>query len=138
MAEVDYIMSRPFGEPALRKMSGLTIQTTDLNIDSFPDYVDPFLSSGETMTGSPLAHMPAAANRQVGKLKEKDDPARHPSPQPTHFSVPQLSRLNGHGHRTLRKATLGYEAPKFVGKPEQMTQGESPNSLPACLLLGLG
>ncbi|OIW33769.1 NAD-specific glutamate dehydrogenase [Coniochaeta ligniaria NRRL 30616] len=55
----------------------------------------------------------------------KDDPARHPSPQPTHLGGGSyLSKANGNGHRTMRSATLGYIAPEFKGKPEQMKQVE--------------
>lgn len=110
----------------LRKMSGLKIITTDLPMSSFPDYIDPFESSGETMTGSPMT-APSAASRLASKLM-KDDPTRHPSPQPTHFSVnsPYLSKANGNGHRVLRSATVGYVAPEFTGKADQMKEGESP------------
>ncbi|KAH6661231.1 NAD-specific glutamate dehydrogenase [Truncatella angustata] len=60
------------------------------------------------------------ANGVVNKLvtRVSDEPSRHPSPQPTHFSVPQ--KLNGNGHRVLRSATVGYIAPEFTGKVEQM------------------
>lgn len=67
---------------------------------------------------SPVASSPSS------KLFEKlrADPERHPSPQPTHFSVPVLSRANGNGHRVMRSATVGYVAPEFKGKAEQMKQ----------------
>lgn len=94
----------------------LTIQTTDLPLTRFPDYVDLFKSSEETMGGSPMAGPTPAAQRLVPNLM--DDGSRHPSPQPT-----QLSRSNGNGHRILRSATVGYVAPEFKGKPEQMKQG---------------
>ncbi|ETS83723.1 NAD-specific glutamate dehydrogenase [Pestalotiopsis fici W106-1] len=63
-----------------------------------------------------------ATNGVVNKLvtRVSDEPSRQPSPQPTHFSVPQ--KLNGNGHRILRKATVGYIAPEFEGKVEQMKQ----------------
>ena len=51
-------------------------------------------------------------------------PDRHPSPQPTHFSVPYKNG-NGNGHRVLRSATVGYIAPEFKGKKAQMLQGKS-------------
>ena len=102
----------------------LTIKTTDLPLSSFPDYIDPFESSGDTyvddIMASPVASSPSS------KLFEKlrADPERHPSPQPTHFSVPVLSRANGNGHRVMRSATVGYVAPEFKGKAEQMKQGK--------------
>ena len=101
-----------------RRVSGLIIKT-DLPLSSFPEYVDPFESSDETMTNSPA--IMSAANRLVEKIKG-DEPGRHPSPQPTHVSYP-LSKVNGNGHRVLRSATVGYVAPEFKGKKEQMGQG---------------
>lgn len=91
----------------------LTIQTTDLPLAKFPDYTDLLDSVDSTMT----------TNGVVNKLvtRVSDEPSRQPSPQPTHFSVPQ--KLNGNGHRILRKATVGYVAPEFEGKVEQMKQG---------------
>jgi glutamate dehydrogenase len=103
-----------------RKASGLTIKT-DMVVDSFPEYVDTFESSDDTMTDSLPA--PSAANRPVDKLRETD-PERHPSPQPTHVSYPLMAKVNGNGHRVLRSATVGYVSPEFKGKTEQMKQGE--------------
>jgi len=60
------------------------------------------------------------ANKLVDQLK--GDVARHPSPQPTHVSYPVMSKVNGNGHRVLRSATVGYVAPEFKGKAEQMKQ----------------
>lgn len=59
------------------------------------------------------------ANKLVTRVS--DEPSRQPSPQPAHFSVPQ--KLNGNGHRVLRSATVGYIAPEFTGKVEQMQKG---------------
>ncbi|KAH8894893.1 NAD-dependent glutamate dehydrogenase [Thozetella sp. PMI_491] len=116
MAELGHPI--PPRDYTLRKMSwGLSIQTTDLDKSSFPEYIDPFDSSDETMTNSPVQ---SPANRLVDKLRE-DGPSRHPSPQPTHFSVP-LAKINGNGHRVLRSATVGYVAPEFKGRDEQMQQ----------------
>jgi glutamate dehydrogenase len=111
-------------EHTLRKMSGITIKTTDLQMERFPEYIDPFDSSGETMTASSMA-LPNVASRLAQKLMN-DDPTRHPSPQPTHFSMntPYLAKTNGNGHRVLRSATVGYVAPEFTGKAEQMKQVE--------------
>ncbi|KAK4456238.1 Glutamate/Leucine/Phenylalanine/Valine dehydrogenase-domain-containing protein [Podospora aff. communis PSN243] len=101
-----------------RKASGLTIMT-DMTADSFPEYVDIFSSSDDTMTDSLLS--PTAANRLVDKIRETD-PSRHPSPQPTHVSYPLMAKVNGNGHRVLRSATVGYVSPEFKGKAEQMKQ----------------
>lgn len=58
----------------------------------------------------------APVNKLVNQI-QSDDPSRTPSPQPTHFSMPQT---NGNGHRVLRSATVGYIAPEFEGRTEQM------------------
>ncbi|KAK3379756.1 Glutamate/Leucine/Phenylalanine/Valine dehydrogenase-domain-containing protein [Lasiosphaeria ovina] len=101
-----------------RKMSGLTIRT-DVPMSSFPEYLDTFESSGDTVMESPTGpHV--AASRLVDKLRA--DPMRHPSPQPTHVSYPLMAKTNGNGHRTLRSATVGYVAPEFKGKADQMKQ----------------
>jgi glutamate dehydrogenase len=89
-------------------------------MSSVPEYVDPFESSGDTMImEESTATNPT--NRLVGKLI--NEPSRHPSPQPTHFSYPLMAKTNGNGHRVLRSATVGYVAPEFAGKAEQMKQG---------------
>ncbi|KAL3955972.1 hypothetical protein ACCO45_008818 [Purpureocillium lilacinum] len=51
---------------------------------------------------------------------QSEESSRGPSPQPTHFSVPLMSNTNGNGNRILRSATVGYVAPEFTGKLEQM------------------
>jgi glutamate dehydrogenase len=71
------------------------------------------LDSPGTMSNS---KNPAVANLAT------DDTSRRPSPQPTHFSVPLKHHSNG--HRTLRSATVGYVAPEFTGKVEQMKEGK--------------
>jgi len=101
-----------------RRVSGLTIKTDMAAMSSFPEYVDPFESSGDTIIMD--SHTPA--NKLVDQLK--GDVARHPSPQPTHVSYPVMSKVNGNGHRVLRSATVGYVAPEFKGKAEQMKQGK--------------
>ena len=103
-----------------RRVSGLTVKT-DFPISSFPNYVDPFTSSDETVMDSPTAA--SAASRLVVKIKG-EEAGRHPSPQPTHFSYShQMPKVNGNGHRVLRSATVGYVAPEFTGKLEQMKLG---------------
>ncbi|KAK5664352.1 hypothetical protein OQA88_575 [Cercophora sp. LCS_1] len=101
-----------------RKMSGLTVRT-DMAMDSFPAYVDPFESSGDTMTETIL---PNPAHKTVDHLKASSEPSRHPSPQPTHLGYPLMAKINGNGHRVLRSATVGYVSPEFTGKPDQMKQ----------------
>ncbi|KAL6399125.1 NAD-specific glutamate dehydrogenase [Ilyonectria robusta] len=59
------------------------------------------------LTSKPLASVQSA------------EASRGPSPQPTHFSVP-LTATNHNGHRILRSATVGYIAPEFTGKADQI------------------
>ncbi|KAK4217893.1 NAD-specific glutamate dehydrogenase [Rhypophila decipiens] len=122
MAEVAFhpplALPSPMDSVCKRKMSGLTIKT-DLPMSSFPEYKDPFFeSSGDTMMESPIAMNPA--QKLVDKVR--GDTGRHPSPQPTHLNYPSMNKVNGNGHRVLRSATVGYVAPEFSGKPEQMKQ----------------
>ncbi|PNY28567.1 NAD-specific glutamate dehydrogenase [Tolypocladium capitatum] len=67
-----------------------------------------------SIMSSPLPQPKPLANIQ------SEESSRGPSPQPTHFSVPLVSHSNGNGNRTLRSATVGYVAPEFAGKLEQM------------------
>ncbi|KAI2642764.1 NAD-specific glutamate dehydrogenase [Xylaria nigripes] len=118
----------------------LALHATDLPADRFPDYIDPlkpierFDLRSETMA--------SADNKLLSKVKN-EEPSRHPSPQPTHLSFPvnaeNADGQNGYGrngHRVLRSATVGYIAPEFTGRAEQMktvkeiitTQGWIPNS----------
>ncbi|KAL2206317.1 NAD+ dependent glutamate dehydrogenase [Sarocladium strictum] len=64
--------------------------------------------AAESARPKPLAHL------------QSEDSSRGPSPQPTHFSVPLQSHASSNGHRILRSATVGYIAPEFQGKEEQM------------------
>ncbi len=80
------------------------------------------------MASKDLAEAEAPANRLLSKIKD-EQVSRHPSPQPTHFTVPlsngRINGQNGHnGHRVLRSATVGYIAPEFKGKEEQMATGK--------------
>ncbi|KAI0851692.1 NAD-specific glutamate dehydrogenase [Daldinia vernicosa] len=108
----------------------LTLQTTDLNLDRFPQYSDPFevleFTTQIIMTTNGVASnaSPVPANKLLGKVQGADQVSRHPSPQPTHFSVP-LGTLGGNGHRVLRSATVGYIAPEFKGRGEQIEQVKS-------------
>jgi glutamate dehydrogenase len=74
-----------------------------------------------TSPRSPLS----SSNKPLEDLARS--PPRKPSPQPAHFSVPKHG--NGNGHRILRSATVGYIAPEFKGKAQQMLQG---GSFPIC------
>ncbi|TLD05031.1 uncharacterized protein PgNI_09472 [Pyricularia grisea] len=88
------------------------IKTADLG-NSFPEYTDPFEPSSASIMASPVS---STAQKALGT---NGDDQRHPSPQPTHFAV---SKLKGNGNRTLRSATVGYIAPEFKGKAEQMLE----------------
>ncbi|PHH83436.1 hypothetical protein CDD82_1090 [Ophiocordyceps australis] len=84
--------------------------------DSFPPYLDPLQ---DTYTYSTMGSISTIKPKPlIGILN--DDASRGPSPQPTHFSVPLASHSHMNGHRTLRSATVGYVAPEFAGKLEQM------------------
>ncbi|KAI0603231.1 NAD-specific glutamate dehydrogenase-like protein [Biscogniauxia sp. FL1348] len=102
----------------------LTLKTTDLPLDRFPEYSDPLdhipilISQPEAMATSVNGTGLPPANKLLGKI-QNEELARHPSPQPTHFSVP-LGNIGGNGHRILRSATVGYIAPEFEGRAEQM------------------
>lgn len=107
----------------------LTIQTTNLSLDRFPDYSEPFEveikvvePKAQIMTTNGIAPALNPANKLLGKVQNVDQPSRHPSPQPTHFSVP-LGSPATNGHRVLRSATVGYIAPEFKGRDEQIIQG---------------
>ncbi len=85
----------------------------------FPAFVDPITSDSSVMADLPIV----PTNKLVDQIVMTPDPSRHPSPQPTHFSVPTKNG-NGNGHRVLRSATVGYIAPEFKGKKGQMMQGQ--------------
>jgi len=97
----------------------LTLQTADFPV-SFPDYVDPFETHDGVDTMASRATF-GNSNKLVDKVRDEVD--RHPSPQPSHISSTLLSRPNGNGHRILRSATVGYVAPEFKGKSQQMREG---------------
>ena len=107
-----------------RRLSGLAIKTDSPAMSSFPEYVDPFDPSEDTMPDS--ATIMSATSRLVDKIKGADDSERHPSPQPTHMSYPPIPKGNGNGPRVLRSGTVGYVAPEFKGKQEQMKLGQLP------------
>jgi hypothetical protein len=113
----------------------LTLNTADLMAptlefpeytEKFPEYIEPTIIPSPDYI-DPLDNMASleVPASPINKLI-KDvvaTPDRHPSPQPTHFSVPYKNG-NGNGHRVLRSATVGYIAPEFKGKKAQMLQGE--------------
>lgn len=91
-----------------------TPKTDLILMDRFPDYVDPLqlpVMGSIAPKPKPVAHI------------QSEDSSRGPSPQPTHFSVPLSTSPKGNGHRLLRSATVGYVAPEFTGKLEQMKTG---------------
>jgi hypothetical protein len=117
----------------------LTLNTADLMAptlefpeytEKFPEYIEPivvpFPEYIDPLDNMATLEVPTSPRSPINKLV-KDvvaTPDRHPSPQPTHFSVPYKNG-NGNGHRVLRSATVGYIAPEFKGKKAQMLQGES-------------
>lgn len=109
----------------------LTIKTDMEGCDSFPTYVDPFESSDEGTFGaysdvSTMASSTPSPTTSPNKLVEKlrEEPSRHASPQPASVSSNGLAKAGGNGYRVLRSATVGYIAPAFVGKLDQMKEGE--------------
>lgn len=111
---------------------GLAIKTNMEPCDSFPTYVDPFDSSDDAFAYSDVSTMASATPSPTSSLNKKlveklrDDPSRHASPQPTSVSHGS-AKVNGNGYRVLRSATVGYIAPAFVGKSDQMKEGEQSN-----------
>lgn len=112
----------------------LTVKTDFDECVSFPTYIDPFDSSEDTFAesddaatmdsstaSSPLSN--PISNKLVDSMKE--NPSRHASPRPTEISAHPISRTNGNGYRVLRSATVGYIAPEFKEKADQMKQGTS-------------
>jgi hypothetical protein len=92
----------------------------------FPEYCKPEPEPIDIMSN--LEDSPTTPTSPANKLLEQvvRTPGRQPSPQPTHFSVPSKNgNSNGNGHRILRSATVGYIAPEFKGKKDQMLQGSS-------------
>ncbi|KAI9732231.1 MAG: NAD-dependent glutamate dehydrogenase [Claussenomyces sp. TS43310] len=60
---------------------------------------------------------PALPNKMVDQVIRT--PGRQPSPQPTHFTT---ASPNPNGYRVIRSATVGYVAPKFPGKKDQVEE----------------
>ncbi|KAJ2971777.1 hypothetical protein NQ176_g7531 [Zarea fungicola] len=72
----------------------------------------------DTTNASGLSTQPATMSTSGNKILAdlaSQDSSRLPSPQPTH-----VSSHTSNGHRKLRSATVGYVAPEFAGKIEQM------------------
>ncbi|KAK1490663.1 NAD-specific glutamate dehydrogenase [Colletotrichum tamarilloi] len=99
-------------------MLALSINTDLPTMDRYSSEPDPLEEISDIMaTAAP------PRNKMLGQVQaDSAESSRGPSPQPTHFSLPMASRSNGNGHRVLRSATVGYIAPTFVGKQEQMEQ----------------
>lgn len=103
-------------------MLALRLNTANLPaMDSFPEYVDPLEATLPNMASEAPKPKPLA---QIQSDIKSEESSRGPSPQPTHFSVPLLPHSNSNGHRILRSATVGYIAPEFQGKEEQMKSGK--------------
>lgn len=117
----------PFSSPIA---PGLTIKTDVGGCDSFPTYIDPF-DSDETVADSDgvstmASSTPSPTASPGGQLAHKlrEEPSRHASPQPTSVSHNMPGKIGGNGYRVLRSATVGYIAPAFVGKADQIKEGE--------------
>lgn len=106
----------------------LTPETTDSHLDRLGNYTEHLnlLQSSDSDTEIMASSDSAPANKLLAKIKD-EQVSRHPSPQPTHFSVDLGSeKVNGqNGHKVLRSATVGYIAPEFKGKEAQMATGKS-------------
>lgn len=96
----------------------------------FPEYLEPIGLDIDLEIDNMATPDRLPQHKMVDQLLKSPD--RHPSPQPTHFSVPYGNGKNGtngngngNGHRVLRSATVGYVAPEFKGKQAQMVQGQS-------------
>ena len=101
-------------------MLAISLDPTNLPLlDRFPDYVDPL----ETFRPSSPKMADSVKPKAVARLQSDTESSRGPSPQPTHVSVP-LAHNYTNGHRILRSATVGYIAPEFQGKVEQMKAGK--------------
>lgn len=107
----------------------LALHPTDLPLDRFPEYQDPLEEEFPPFSdvfGTMTANGTAPANKALGV--DTDDASRHPSPQPTHFNLPTGNGASG--NKILRSATVGYIAPEFKGRTEQMTSGKPHNASP--------
>lgn len=91
-------------------------------------YKPPIMASPTSaLNGAPALSVTPVENKALAKLQVDSDVSRHPSPQPSHISY---SMLNGNGkngngnghHRVLRSSTVGYIAPEFKGKLQQMAE----------------
>lgn len=105
----------------------LAVMTDFEECVSFPTYIDPFDSSEDTLAESDTTMDSSTAssplsNKLVDNIKE--EPSRHASPRPTEISAHPINRTNGNGYRVLRSATVGYIAPEFKEKADQMRQGK--------------
>jgi glutamate dehydrogenase len=100
-------------------IQALRLNTNLSGTESFPPYLEQSPLQLDIMASAIPPRNKALGNVQIDSAES----SRRPSPQPTHFSGPILSHSNGNGHRVLRSATVGYVAPEFLGKVEQMKQG---------------
>lgn len=100
-------------------MLALRIDTANTRpLDSFPEYLDLLEEPDPIMMDSPKP-------KPLARLQsDSEQSSRGPSPQPSHISVPLPSHDTRNGHRILRSATVGYIAPEFKGKVDQMKSGK--------------
>ena len=102
-----------------------------LNIDTnFPPLENPpyYLDSPEAIQPSHTMASSSPKPQAFAQIQSEGEESRGPSPQPMHLSVPIRAINNVNGHRVLRSATVGYIAPEFVGKVEQMKEGKDTSS----------
>ncbi|KAF7921140.1 uncharacterized protein EAE98_008566 [Botrytis deweyae] len=88
-------------------------------LQQFPAYDEQFILSTEENMATISSSTPRSPHTLVEQIIRT--PGRQPSPQPTHFNIPHRNG-NGNGHRVLRSATVGYVAPEFAGRTEQMVK----------------
>ena len=97
-------------------MLTLKIDTNLPQLDRTPEYLDPIQDYQPYPPHIMTTEVPKP--RAVAQIQSQQS-SRGASPQPTHFSLPSAN-----GHRVLRSATVGYVAPEFTGKVEQMQAGK--------------
>ena len=99
----------------------LAMHSADTSTTEFPAFDESLALAIMAESNSPLPLSPA--NKLVDRLVSSPN-SRNPSPQPTHVSSLPYRNGSGNGHRVLRSATVGYTAPEFKGKREQMISGQ--------------
>jgi hypothetical protein len=87
---------------------------------AFPQFDETIANMADSEPPRSPSAISTPTNKKIAQLTTS--PGRQPSPQPTHVSLPYRNG-NGNGHRVLRSATVGYTAPEFKGKKDQMELG---------------